>query len=247
MGRYGQETSRRRCPFGRVFVSPSSPCTVTEAPPELPPKLSPAGFLSSISPISTEPATLQGGRLGLRRAGGLRSAGRLLSSSVPGVPSALPLTEPDHPLPGGCRGPRRNGSTHAAGSMRALHARYACNLASRWAKPLVRHHRLGSAHSVGACSACGRGPRPNPQHRRVRIPSGSLCVRVQHLRPELTGGTPTPPAPRCVAGRALSPDRPAMRNERPARIRTAGPTTCADPIPAAPPHTGHVGRCRVRR
>lgn len=148
---------------------------------------------------------------------------------------------------GGRRCPRRNGPTHAAESMRALHARYACNLASRWAEPLVRHHRLGSAHSVGACSACGRGPRPNPQHRRVRIPSGSLCVRVQHLRPELTGGTPTPPAPRCVAGRALSPDRPAMRNERPARIRTAGPTTCAGPIPAAPPHTGHVGRCRVRR
>lgn len=76
-----------------------TPCTVTEAPPELPQTLSGGVSQFHLRPISTEGATLQGGWLGLRLAGG-HSAGRLLSSSVPGVPSALALTELDHPRTG---------------------------------------------------------------------------------------------------------------------------------------------------
>lgn len=140
MGRYGQETSRRRCPFGRVFVSSSSPCTVTETPPELPPKLSPAGFLSS---ISTERATLQGGRFGLRRAGGC---------AVRAGPSRLP-SPTSRP-----RFRSRNWIIHGPGR--------AAVSPTEWADACCRKHAcIACALRMQPCVAMGRASSSTPPPR----------------------------------------------------------------------------------
>lgn len=47
--RYGQGTSRRRHLFGKVFTSPSYPLHGDRSPAGVAPKLSPTGFLNSIS------------------------------------------------------------------------------------------------------------------------------------------------------------------------------------------------------
>lgn len=62
-----------------------TPCTVTEAPPELPQTLSGGVSQFHLGPISTEGATLQGGWLGLRLAGGCTV--RAGPSRVPGTGS----------------------------------------------------------------------------------------------------------------------------------------------------------------
>lgn len=246
--RGGQGTLRRPYLFGKVLTSPSYPLHGDRGPAGVAPNSLRWGF--SVPSQADPDRGCDTARRLARTAPcrGLHSAGRLLSSSVPGVPSALALTELDPPRTG-----RVSGSPTGWIDVRCR--KRACIACTPRMQLCVAVGRASS--STPPPRGCALGRRLFRLWSRSSAPARStaafVLARISAVRAcplcstRAQGRHPTPPARRCVAGRALSPDRPAMRNERPARIRTAGSTTCADPIPAAPSHIGHVGRCRVRR